>query len=95
MYEFEFEIFKYICNLYLSNGVVWVKLADTSDSLPHPRIRSLMSVVLGQPTSKIDLWCRSTSAGTKIANFYITQRVSDTMTGTKDRLPTDTINCFL
>jgi hypothetical protein len=29
MYEFEFEIFKYICNLYLSNGVVWVKLADT------------------------------------------------------------------
>jgi hypothetical protein len=36
LYEFEFEIFKYNFNLYLSNGVDWLKLADTKDSLPHP-----------------------------------------------------------
>jgi hypothetical protein len=27
-------------------------------------------------------------------NFYILQRVSDSLTGTKDRLPADTINIF-
>jgi hypothetical protein len=32
VYEFEFEIFKYGCNLYLSNGVGWLKLADIKDS---------------------------------------------------------------
>jgi hypothetical protein len=31
MYEIEFEIFKYNCNMYLSNGVDWLKLADTID----------------------------------------------------------------
>jgi hypothetical protein len=31
MYEFEFEIFKYNYNLYLLNGVGWLKLADTKD----------------------------------------------------------------
>jgi hypothetical protein len=36
MYEFKFEIFKYSCNLYLSNSVDWLKLADTKDNLPHP-----------------------------------------------------------
>jgi hypothetical protein len=35
MYEFELEIFKYSCNLYLSNGVGWLKLADTKDCLSH------------------------------------------------------------
>jgi hypothetical protein len=33
---YEFEIFKYTCNLYLSNGVGWLRLADTKDSFPHP-----------------------------------------------------------
>jgi hypothetical protein len=36
MYEFKFKIFKYSCNLYLSNGVGWLKLVDTKYSLPHP-----------------------------------------------------------
>jgi hypothetical protein len=31
MYEFEFEIFKYSCNLYLPNGVDWLKPADAID----------------------------------------------------------------
>jgi hypothetical protein len=31
MYEFEFKIFKSCCNLYLSNGVGWVKLVDIID----------------------------------------------------------------
>jgi hypothetical protein len=35
IYKFEFEIFKYSCNLYLLNGIGWLKLADTRDSLPH------------------------------------------------------------
>jgi hypothetical protein len=30
--EFEFKIFKCSCNLYLSNGVVWLKPAGTIDS---------------------------------------------------------------
>jgi hypothetical protein len=47
MYEFKFKIFKYSCNIYLSNGeasrhhrsifgVGWLKLVDTKDCLPHP-----------------------------------------------------------
>jgi hypothetical protein len=31
MYEFEFEIFKYSCNLYVLNGAGWLKLADIID----------------------------------------------------------------
>jgi hypothetical protein len=36
---YEFEIFKYRCNLYLSNGVGWLKLVDTKDCVPHPEQR--------------------------------------------------------
>jgi hypothetical protein len=36
MYVFEFKIFKYSCNKYLSNGVGWFKLATPKDSLSHP-----------------------------------------------------------
>jgi hypothetical protein len=50
MYEFEFEIFEYSSNLYLSNvvswlkasqynrsifSVGWLKLVDTKNCLPH------------------------------------------------------------
>jgi hypothetical protein len=31
LYEFEFEVFKYSCNLYLSNGVGGLKLADIKE----------------------------------------------------------------
>jgi hypothetical protein len=51
MYKFEFEIFKYNCNLYLSNGVGWLKLANTKDCLLHST-GSLVSVVLWQVTQK-------------------------------------------
>jgi hypothetical protein len=36
---YEFEIFKYSCNLYLSNGIGWLKLVNTKDCFPHPTQR--------------------------------------------------------
>jgi hypothetical protein len=33
---YEFEIFKYSCNLYLSNGVDCLKLVNIKDCFPHP-----------------------------------------------------------
>jgi hypothetical protein len=47
MYEFEFEIFKYNCNLYLPNGVSWHRPADIIDPF-------LVSAGLSYLTSKID-----------------------------------------
>jgi hypothetical protein len=32
MYEFEFKIFNYNLNLYLLNGVGWLKIADIIDA---------------------------------------------------------------
>jgi hypothetical protein len=128
LYEFEFEIFKYSCNLYLSNGVSWLKLADTKNPslvstgeiiwhqrfLTSPRadvygvgyartidtinkffsIGCVMTIDIKDESLTSSLMSIDSSRHKKYAFFYITQRVSDSLAGTKDRLPADTKNYF-
>jgi hypothetical protein len=76
-------------------GVGLLKLTDTKDSLPHPAQRIFgVSCVMTVDTKKLIFGIGRYQPAPKIVIFYITQRVSDPVTGTKDWLPADTTNCF-
>jgi hypothetical protein len=95
MYQFEFEIFKYSCNLYLSNGVSWLKLADTKYSLPHLEQKIFgIDYIMTADTKDGSLLSVDSNRHKKWVIFCITQSVSDLLAGTKDWLPVNTKNCF-
>jgi hypothetical protein len=66
---FKFEIFKYSCNLYLSNGIGWLKLADTKDSLPHPEQR-----IFGVCVMTADTKDRSTAVYITNGLFFVSHK---------------------